>query len=58
MLNYYGNVSDWRLEACDKPLNADAECPGQGIKLTCPEALERMQALERMLKENGYNVEK
>ncbi len=52
MLAYYDKASDWGLEICDKPLNDDGECPGQEIKLTFPEAL------ERMLKENGYNVGK
>ncbi len=52
MLDYYDKASDWGLETCDKPLNDDGECPGQEIKLTFPDAL------ERMLKENGYNVEK
>jgi hypothetical protein len=52
MLSYYDKASDWGLEACSKPLNEDGECPGQEIKLTFPDAL------ERMLKENGYKVEK
>jgi hypothetical protein len=52
MLAYYDKASDWGLEACSEPLNADGECPGQEIKLTFPDAL------ERMLKENGYKVEK
>ena len=52
MLNYYDKASDWGLESCDKPVNEDGECPGQTIKLTYPDAL------ERMLKENGYKVEK
>ena len=50
--NYYDKASDWGLETCDKPLNEDGECPGQTIKLTFPDAL------ERMLKENGYKIEK
>ncbi len=52
MLDYYDQASDWGLETCDQPLNDDGECPGQEIKLSFPDAL------ERMLKENGYNVEK
>jgi len=52
MLSYHDKASDWGLESCDQPLNDDGECPGQEIKLTFPDAL------ERMLKENGYNVEK
>ena len=51
MLNYYDKASDWGLETCDKPVNEDGECPGQTIKLTYPDAL------ERMLKENGYKIE-
>jgi len=52
MLNYYDKASDWGLETCDKPLAENGECPGQTIKLTFPDAL------ERMLKENGYKIEK
>ncbi len=52
MLKYYDKASDWGLETCDKPLDDQGECPGQTIKLTFPEAL------ERMLKENGYKIEK
>jgi hypothetical protein len=52
MLAYYDKASDWGLEICDQPLNDDGECPGQEIKLTFPDAL------ERMLKENSYNVGK
>jgi hypothetical protein len=51
MLNSYDKASDWGLEVCDKSLNEDGECPGQEVKLTFPEAL------QRMLKENGYKVE-
>ena len=52
MLDYYDKASDWGLEICDKPLNDDGECPGKEVKLSFPDAL------ERMLKENGYNIEK
>lgn len=52
MLNHYDKASDWGLESCDQPLDENADCPGQTIKLSFPDAL------ERMLKENGYNVEK
>jgi hypothetical protein len=52
MLAYYDKTSDWGLETCDQPLNQDGECPGQTIKLTFPDAL------ERMLNENDYKVEK
>jgi hypothetical protein len=52
MLGHYDKASDWGLETCSEALNQDGECPGQEIKLTFPDAL------ERMLKENGYKVEK
>jgi hypothetical protein len=51
MLDYYDKASDWGLDVCDKPLNDDGECPGEEVKLTFPDAL------ERMLKENGYKLE-
>jgi hypothetical protein len=49
---YYDKTSDWGLGSCDQPLEENGECPGKTVKLTFPEAL------ERMLKENGYKVEK
>jgi hypothetical protein len=52
MLAYYDKASDWGLETCNQPLNEDGACPGEKIELTFPDAL------ERMLKENGYRVEK
>lgn len=52
MLNYYDKGSDWGLETCDQPLNENGECPGETAVLTFPDAL------EHMLKENGYKVEK
>jgi hypothetical protein len=51
MLAHYDKESDWGLEVCDQELNENAECPGQEVRLTFPEAL------ERMLRESGYNVE-
>jgi hypothetical protein len=51
MLAHYDHQSDWGLEICDKPLNDDRECPGATIRLTFPDAL------ERMLNENGYKIE-
>lgn len=51
MLAHYDRESDWGLEVCDQELNENGECPGQEVRLTFPEAL------ERMLKESGYNVE-
>ena len=52
MLSHYDKASEWGLETCDQPLNEDGECPGEELTLTFPDAL------ERMLKENGYKVEK
>jgi hypothetical protein len=52
MLAYYDKTSDWGLETCDQAIDEKGECPGKTIKLTFPEAL------ERMLKENGYKIEK
>jgi hypothetical protein len=52
MLAYYDKASDWGLESCDQPLDENGQCPGKTVRLTYPEAL------ERMLKENGYKVEK
>jgi len=51
MLEYYDKASDWGLEVCEQPLDEDGECPVQQVKLTFPDAL------ERMLNENGYKVE-
>ncbi|MGB2931254.1 MAG: hypothetical protein WBB88_02715 [Methyloceanibacter sp.] len=52
MLAYYDRSSDWGLDVCDQPLDAEGACPGTTERLTFPEAL------ERMLNENGYKVEK
>jgi len=52
MLAHYDRASDWGLDSCDQPLNEDGECPGEEVKLSFPDAL------EHMLKENGYKVEK
>jgi hypothetical protein len=51
MLAHYDKSSNWGLEACGQELDDDGECPGQMVTLTFPEAL------ERMLKESGSNVE-
>ena len=51
MLTYYDKASDWGLDACDKPLNENGDCPGQEVRLSFPDAL------QRMLKENGYKVD-
>ena len=52
MLAHYDRESDWGLEICDKQLDENGECPVETLRLTFPDAL------ERMLKENGYKVEK
>jgi hypothetical protein len=52
MLAHYDKDSDWGLENCPQPVNDKGECPVKTELLSFPEAL------ERMLKENGYNVEK
>jgi hypothetical protein len=52
MLAHYDRESDWGLEICEQPLTFDGECPIKPLRLTFPDAL------ERMLKENGYKVEK
>lgn len=52
MLDYYDRTSDWGLDVCDQPLDDEGACPGKTERLTFPEAL------ERMLNENGYKVEK
>lgn len=51
MLAHYDQASDWGLETCEQPLNEDGECPGAEVKLTFPDAL------ERMLNENSYKIE-
>jgi hypothetical protein len=51
MLAHYDKASDWGLESCSKPLDETGECPGATVTLTFPDAL------EHMLKENGYKVE-
>jgi hypothetical protein len=51
MLAHYDKESEWGLAICNQPLDEDGECPGGEVKLTFPEAL------EHMLKENGYKLE-
>ena len=51
MLEYYDRTSDWGLTACNVQLDDDGECPGKEITLSFPDAL------EHMLKENGYKLE-
>ena len=52
MLDHYDKASDWGLDVCDKPLDTEGNCPGKTERLTFP------VALERMLNENGYKLEK
>jgi hypothetical protein len=53
MLKYYDRTSDWGLESCSKPIDENGDCPGnEMVKLTFPEAL------ELLLKENDYRIEK
>ena len=51
MLAHYDKVSDWGLDSCTMPLDENGDCPGPEVRLSFPEAL------EHMLKENGYKVE-
>ena len=51
MLEHYDRASDWGLTACSVELDEDGNCPGKEIALSFPDAL------EHMLKENGYKVE-
>ena len=51
MLAHYDKMSEWGLDSCNVPLDDDGDCPGQEVRLSFPEAL------EHMLKENGYKVE-
>jgi hypothetical protein len=52
MLAHYDKDSDWGLETCSQPVNDQGECPVKTELLSFPDAL------ERMLNENGYKVEK
>ncbi len=52
MLAYYDHESDWGLEVCDKPPTEDGACPEETVRLNFPDAL------ERMLNESGYKVDK
>jgi hypothetical protein len=52
MLAHFDKDSDWGLETCPQPVNDKGECPVKTELLTFPDAL------ERMLNENGYKVEK
>ena len=50
MLDYYDKESDWGLTSCNQPLAEDGSCPGAEVEVSFPDAL------EHMLKENGYNM--
>ena len=50
MLKYFDRNTDWGLEYCKQERDENGECPGETIKSTFP------QALERMLKKNGYKI--
>jgi hypothetical protein len=52
MLAHYDKESDWGLETCPQPVNEQGECSVKTELLSFPDAL------ERMLNENGYKVEK
>lgn len=52
MLDHYDRESDWGLDLCDQALDDEGGCPGTTTRAIFPEAL------ERMLNENGYTVEK
>lgn len=52
MLDHYDHESDWGLETCSQPVNERGECPVKTTLLSFPDAL------ERMLNENGYKIEK
>jgi hypothetical protein len=52
MLAHYDKDSDWGLETCSQPVNDKGQCPVKTELLSFPDAL------ERMLNENGYKVEK
>jgi hypothetical protein len=52
MLGHYDRASDWGLDSCDQPLGDDGNCPGKTVHRTFPEAL------ERLLNDSGYRIEK
>ncbi|MFQ5625345.1 MAG: hypothetical protein ACE5FM_01660 [Methyloligellaceae bacterium] len=53
MLKHYDRKSDWGLEACSVKQTGKGECPpGKTVMLSFP------QALERFLKETGYELKK
>jgi hypothetical protein len=50
MLKHYDRKADWGLNICDQELDENGECPVPTVRVTFPEAL------ERMLNENGYKM--
>ena len=50
MLKYYDHTSDWGLEICDRPTDESGNCPVATVKVSFPEAL------QRMLNESGYKI--
>jgi hypothetical protein len=50
MLDRFDRSTDWGLEYCEQERDENGECPGETVTLNFP------QALERMLKKNGYMI--
>lgn len=50
MLKYYDREIDWGLDVCDVKRDEAGDCPGETKRVAFPEAL------ELMLKENGYKI--
>jgi len=50
MLDRFDRNTDWGLEYCEQERDENGECPGETVTLNFP------QALERMLKKNGYMI--
>jgi len=50
MLKYYDRNTNWGLEICGTERDENGECPGETRQVSFP------QALERMLKKNGYKI--
>lgn len=51
MLKFHDKTTDWGLEICSVERDEAGDCPGETTNVTFPEAL------ERMLKKNGYKIE-
>jgi hypothetical protein len=50
MLKHYDRETDWGLDICDGKRDEAGDCPGETRRVAFPEAL------ELMLKENGYKI--